>query len=52
MKIDKLPDAFEQIDKLCQLTKCQKIRNFFVYDISLWFIINWYRLKDKIRKEK
>ena len=52
MKINELPDAFKQIDKLCPLNKWQKITNFFKYDIPLWFIINWYRFKDKIRKEK
>jgi hypothetical protein len=53
MKIDELPDAFEQFDELMKkypLTKWQKIRCFIVYDIPLWFIINWHRLKNKIRR--
>lgn len=50
MKIDELQDAFEVVDRLTKgLTKWQKIRNFIIYDIPYWFIINWYRLKDKIK---
>ena len=52
IKIDKLPDAWEQeqIDNLTKdLTIWQKIKCFIIYDIPYWFIINWYRLKDKVK---
>jgi len=50
IKIDQLPCAFEMFERLTKdLTRWQKIRNFIIYDIPYWFIINWYKLKDKIK---
>jgi hypothetical protein len=51
IKIDELQDGFEQFNKLMKerpLTIWQKIRCFIIYDIPYWFIINYYRLKDKM----